>query len=51
MSTRPSIKKDLKRLSKWAFWFGIALGLVCNMLPDDYRAACHAVVKACTAGN
>lgn len=50
MSGRPSLKKDLKRLSKWAWWLGILLGLVCNLLPDEYRAACHAVVEACTSG-
>lgn len=48
--SRPSLLRDLKRvkkLAKRAWWLGILVGLLCNLLPAEYRAACHAVVDAC----
>jgi len=47
---RPSLRKDLRRLSKYAWWLGILAGIMCNTLPAEYRTVCHAVVNACMGG-
>lgn len=42
---------DLKALAKKAkkyWWLGMALGLLCNLAPQDYREACRAIMSACT---
>jgi hypothetical protein len=43
-------KRITKRISKRAALIGIVLGLACNLLPADYRAACHAILNVCTGG-
>lgn len=47
---QPDLRRDLKRLVKWASVLGFLLGLVCGQLPQEYQAACHAIVSACTSG-
>lgn len=47
----PTILGDLKRLKravKKAWWLGLVLGLVCHLVPPDYKVACQAIVDACT---
>lgn len=47
----PSLPGDIKALVKKAkkyWWLGMVLGLVCHLLPLEYKEACRAVVSACT---
>jgi hypothetical protein len=45
------LKQDavrLKRLAKRGWWIGVALGLVCHLVPPEYQAACKAIADACS---
>lgn len=46
-----SIKEKTKYLAqkyKKYWWLGMVLGLVCHLVPPDYKEACRAIVSACT---
>lgn len=46
------LKKDLgrlKKLAKKSWWIGVALGLVCHMVPPKYQVACKALSDACSS--
>jgi len=46
----PSIKKDARRLYRYAATAGAVLAVLCHLLPHDYRAACNAIASLCGAG-
>lgn len=43
-------KADLKKVRKYALWVGIALAVICKMLPPDYQAPCHTLASFCSGG-
>ncbi len=42
--------EDLKRYRKHAALIGIALALVCQVVPPQYRVVCDVVRQLCTLG-
>lgn len=42
--------KDQKQAAKYAAVLGIILAIVCNSVPPEYRAVCHALAQVCTGG-
>jgi hypothetical protein len=43
-------EKKKRRAKRIAIGAGLVLGLLCNLLPSDYQAACHALANLCTGG-
>ena len=41
------LKADWKRFSRFAAKLGIALAIICHMLPPHYRAPCDALAQLC----
>jgi len=44
------ISDEAKRASKRAAQFGVALAILCQLLPHDYRVICEAVAQVCRGG-
>lgn len=43
------LKRDIRRFSKHAAALGFVIGLVCHLLPPQYRAVCNAIASLCGA--
>ncbi len=41
---------DRKKIAKRAALIGAVLAIICNLLPHEYRAVCHAIAQVCTGG-
>lgn len=48
--TKPTTSTTLKKWRRRAVLLGVALALVCKLLPSDYRGLCEAVASVCTGG-
>lgn len=42
-------RRQIKSIGKAAV-LGVVLGLLCNLLPPEYRVACEVIVKLCSGG-
>lgn len=43
-------KRRLRRRARYYAMAGVLAGLLCNLLPPEYQAACHALANICTGG-
>ena len=48
---RPSITEDFERLAKLAAKAGFWIAIICSVVPEHYRVACHALANLCTGGS
>lgn len=39
-----------KKVARRAAAIGFVIGLICNFLPHEYRAVCHAIANVCMGG-
>lgn len=44
------LAQDIKKASKYGAWVGFGLAIVCQLVPDEYKAICNVISQLCTGG-